>query len=133
MTFSSLLCMWYLWILTKAIMVLCLLSHPITNKAYVELKGGKTVHTYLQSICCKVSCTTQHAGVVSFVYNTTCWSNFVKFSSVISVFDFSVVKDSKEGPCFCRIQAQLWALLRRRDKRYTLKFALGESMAIQGS
>lgn len=54
MTLSNLSYMWYLWILTKAIMVLCLLSHHITNKAYVEFIGGKTVHTYLQGIYCKV-------------------------------------------------------------------------------
>jgi hypothetical protein len=53
MTLSSLSICGILWILTKAIMILCLLSHPIT-KAYVELIGMETAHTYLQSIYCKV-------------------------------------------------------------------------------
>jgi len=30
------------------------LSHPTTNKAYVEFIGGEIVHTYLQSIYSKV-------------------------------------------------------------------------------
>jgi hypothetical protein len=49
MTLSSLSICGILWILTKAIMISCLLSHPIT-KAYVELIGRETTHTYLQSI-----------------------------------------------------------------------------------
>jgi hypothetical protein len=45
--------MWYFWILTKAKIMMCLLSHPTTN-AYVGLIGVETAHTYLQSIYCKV-------------------------------------------------------------------------------
>ena len=45
--------MWYLWILTKAIMMLCL-SLPAT-KAYVELIGvEKHERAYLQCMYCKV-------------------------------------------------------------------------------
>jgi hypothetical protein len=53
MIISSLSYMWYLWILTKTIVMLCLLSHP-TTMAYVELIVMETAHTYLQSIYCKV-------------------------------------------------------------------------------
>jgi hypothetical protein len=37
----------------RTMMLLCLLSFP-TSKAYVELIGVETVHTYLQSIYCNV-------------------------------------------------------------------------------
>jgi hypothetical protein len=45
---------WYFWILTKAKKNSVMLSPPYTNKAYVEVIGTKTTHTYLQSIYCKV-------------------------------------------------------------------------------
>jgi hypothetical protein len=34
-------------------MMLCLLSHPTTNKAYVEFIGVKTAHTYSQAYIVK--------------------------------------------------------------------------------
>jgi hypothetical protein len=52
MTLSSLSYMWYLWILTKAKMMLCL-SLPTTN-TYVELIGRVNERAYLQYIYCKV-------------------------------------------------------------------------------
>jgi hypothetical protein len=45
--------MWYLWILTKAIKMLCLFSLP-TTKAYVEFISREKARTYLQCIYCKV-------------------------------------------------------------------------------
>jgi hypothetical protein len=55
MTLSSLSYMWCLWILTKAIMMLCLLSRTLQlYKAYMEFIGVEIVYTYLQSIYYKV-------------------------------------------------------------------------------
>jgi hypothetical protein len=45
--------MWYLGILTKAIMILCLFSLP-TTKAYVEFISRDKARAYLQCIYCKV-------------------------------------------------------------------------------
>jgi hypothetical protein len=44
--------MWYLWILTKAIKMLCLFLP--TTKDYVEFIGREKARGYLQCICCKV-------------------------------------------------------------------------------
>jgi hypothetical protein len=52
MTLSSLSYIWYLWIHTKAKMMLCL-SLPTTN-TYVELIGKINERAYLQYIFCKV-------------------------------------------------------------------------------
>jgi hypothetical protein len=69
-TRSSLSYMWYLWILTKAMIVLCLLSHPITNKAYVKFISVETGHTYLHNIYCKVKQWIQ--GEVSHTIKSRC-------------------------------------------------------------